>query len=148
MVVHQVYVHVSWIQCTPLLHGYDNVQDWCVGVIILKPELCLQLLAQSEEILLCAMSTQSDGQQLPYIHAIVLCLQLDVLWQVVCIYVNIIMLLPTCGLTMAYALASLWVREHIEPVTGVSSKFLTLFYFFIFHLPNVSEASYLLHALQ
>ncbi len=46
-----------------------------MGAMTQDLSLCLQLLVQPEENLLCTMSTQLDLQQLPYIWALVLLCQ-------------------------------------------------------------------------
>ncbi len=57
------------------------------GAITPNTESCTQLLVQLEEIVLCAMSTQSDPQQLPYIQALSLLSQLHFLaGYCICIY--------------------------------------------------------------
>ncbi len=48
----------------------DRVWVCCAGLITLNTESsCAQLLAQPEEMVLCAVSTASDPQQLPFIWA-------------------------------------------------------------------------------
>ncbi len=69
-----------------LLHGCDKVLGRCAGAITLRPKLCLQLLAQLEEIMLCAVSTHWDWQQLPYIQALMFYQQLPVFGRFCCIF--------------------------------------------------------------
>ncbi len=65
-----------------------------MGVITQDLSLCLQLLVQSEENLLCAMSTHSDLQQLPYIWALMLLCLAGFSTVLVCSHTNLLVLEP------------------------------------------------------